>query len=186
MDKKQIEKITKYIFLESNPGKADLAFIFGTRYFRMPVDLAYKLYKEKLIPKILVTGGTNEVSTENEAEKMFFELKKLGVNENDVLVENKSISTLENVLFSKKLIEEKIGFKNINKVLIIVKEHHIRRALMTLNKHFPKSIQFFPVTYNHYGFSKNDWFKDEIGRKKVLSEYEKIKKYLKKGDIEEL
>ena len=32
MNQEEIKKITDYIFLESNPQKADLAIVFGTRH----------------------------------------------------------------------------------------------------------------------------------------------------------
>lgn len=57
---------------------------------------------------------------------------------------------------------------------------------MTLKKHFPKTIQLIPVTYEIYGFTIDNWFNNEIGKKKVLSEWNKIQEYLAKGDIEEL
>ena len=185
MRRSLISKITNYIFLESNPRKADLAIVFGTRH-KEPLDKVYKLYKNGLIPKILVSGGINKITKENEAEKMAENLIKLGVKREDIILENKSANTLENVQFSREIIEKKIGFRNIKKIIAVVKHYHSRRALMTLKKHFPESVKFSPVTYGIYGFTKNDWFKHKIGQRKVLSEWNKIKKYLKKGDIEEL
>jgi len=109
-----------------------------------------------------------------------------GVSKKDVILEDQSTNTLENVIFSKKIIEEKIGFDNIKSIILITKHYHSRRALMTIKRHFPKKIAIIPVTYEIYGFNKNNWFGSKIGKKKVLEEYEKIKKYLEKGDIEEL
>ena len=57
---------------------------------------------------------------------------------------------------------------------------------MTLRKHFPKNIKIIPAPYDIYGFTKNNWFDSEKGREKVMSEWNKIKKYLEKKDIEEL
>jgi len=57
---------------------------------------------------------------------------------------------------------------------------------MTLKKHFPKNIKFIPVSYQLYNFDKNNWFESTKGKEKILGEYSRIQKYLKKGDIEEL
>ncbi len=185
MPKEDIKKITEYIFLESKPQKADLAFVFGTRH-KEAIAKAYKLYNSKLVTKILVSGGINRVTGENEAQKMSRELIKLGVDKDDIFLEDKSTNSLENVLFSKKLIKEKIGFDNIKKIVAVVKHYHSRRALMTFKKHFPESVKIILTAYNIYGFAKNNWHKTTEGKRKVMGELDKIKKYLLKGDIEEI
>ncbi len=106
MNQKDIEKITEYIFLTPNPQKADLVFVFGTRHPEA-VNRVYELYKDKLIPKILLSGGKNRITSENEAKEMSQKLVELGVKENDIILEDKSTNSLENVLFSEKVIEEK-------------------------------------------------------------------------------
>ncbi len=185
MDQNEIKKITEYIFLQSNPKKADLALVFGTRYVEA-IDKTYELYRDKFINKILISGGFNEVTGKNEAEEIKGKLVNLGVKEQDIILENKANNSLENVLFSKKIIDEKIGFNNIKRIIAVVKHYHSRRAVMTLKKHFPKNIEIFPATYEVYGFTKNNWFRKKKGKEKVLSEWNKILKYLEKGDVEEL
>lgn len=180
------EQITNYIFVPAVSEKADLAFIFGTRQYQGAVKIAYDLYKINLVPKILVSGGMNRVSGENEALAIFQKLSSLGVNNGDIIVEDKSTNTLENVLFSRDFIEKNIGWENIQTIIAVVKNYHSRRALMTLKKHFPKHIKFISADYEVYNFNKNNWSESEQGKEKVFGEYEKIQKYLAKGDIEEL
>jgi len=185
MNQERLRKITDYIFLESKPQKADLAIVFGTRYPE-PMDKVFELYSNKSVPKILVSGGKNKFTGEKEASMMRDRLIKLGVEKESILTEEESTNSLENVLFSKKIIENKIGFRNIKKIIAVVKHYHSRRALMTLKKHFPKNIELIPTPYSIYGFTKNNWFDNKKGREKVISEWNKIKEYLEKGDIEEL
>jgi len=139
-----------------------------------------------LIDKILVTGGKGDKNILSEAEEMAESLILMGVKKSDLIIENKSYNTLENVLFAKEKIEQTIGFENINKIIAIVKGYHSRRALMTLKKHFPKDIKLFPAIYDIDSFNKDNWFDNEVGRRNVLSEWKKIPKYLAKGDIAEL
>jgi len=185
MDQKEIKRITDYIFLKSAPKKADLALVFGTRH-QEAINKVFELYRDGLIPKILVSGGINRVTGENEAKEMSDKLINLGVKMDDIILENESTNSLENVLFSKQVIDEKIGFNKIKKIIAVVKHYHSRRALMTLKKHFPKTVELIPVTYEIYGFTVDNWFNNEIGKEKVLSEWNKIPEYLTKGDIEEL
>jgi len=185
MNQAEIKKITNYIFLKSLPQKADLALVFGTRH-QETINKVYELYHNELIPKILISGGINRITGENEALEMSQKLIKLGVNQGDIILEDKSTNSLENVFYSKKVIEKNFGFEKIKKIIAVVKHYHSRRALMTLKKHFPKTIKLIPVTYEVYGFTIDNWFNNEIGKKKVLSEWNKIQEYLAKGDIEEL
>ncbi len=185
MKQKEIKKITDYIFLASKPHKADLALVFGTRHLEA-IKKVYELYRDGFISKILISGGKNRVTGKNEASEMNKKLIESGVKEKDIILENKSADSLENVLFSKRAIEEKIGFANIKKIIAVVKHYHSRRALMTLRKHFPKHVILIPVTYEVYGFTRNNWFKTENGTKKVMSEWNKISKYLENKDIEKI
>jgi uncharacterized SAM-binding protein YcdF (DUF218 family) len=185
MDQKEIKKITDYIFLRSDPQKADLALVLGTRH-QEAINKIFELYSNGLVSKILVSGGINRVTGENEALEMSNKLIGLGVKKDDLILENKSTNSLENILFSKQVIDEKIGFNKIKKIIAVVKHYHSRRALMTLKKHFPKAVKLMPVTYEVYGFTIDNWFKNKVGKEKVLSEWNKIPKYLAKGDIAEL
>ncbi|MFH1598038.1 MAG: YdcF family protein [Patescibacteria group bacterium] len=180
-----IKKITQYIFLESKPCKADLVFIFGTRH-KEALNKFLELYSQGLVQKVIVSGGINKVTGQNEAEAMASFLIDKGVPKEDIMVENQSSNSLENVLLSRKIIEKKTSYSNLKKILVIVKHYHSRRALMTLKKHFPKTVKFIPVTYEVYGFSRENWSTTKLGKEKVMSEYQKVKEYLKQGDLEEL
>lgn len=185
MDQKEIKKITDYIFLKSKPQKADLALVFGTCH-QEAINKVFELYRNKLVSKILVSGGINRVTGENEALEMGNKLIRLGVKKDDLILEDKSTNSLENVLFSKQIIDEKIGFNKIKKIIAVVKHYHSRRAMMTLKKHLSNAIELIPITYEIYGFTMDDWFNNETGKEKVLAEWNKIPEYLANGDIEEL
>lgn len=185
MNISDIQKITKYIFLNSNFKKADIAFVFGTRH-QEAIDKVFEIYREKLVPKVLISGGVNRITGRNEVKEMSKKLIELGIQEEDIILEDQSTNSLENVLFSKKIVEEKIGLKNLKRIIVVVKHYHSRRALMTLRKHFPKTIELIPITYEVCDFTKDNWYETKNGREKVLSEWKKIIEYLVKGDIEEI
>lgn len=185
IDKEEIEKITSYIFLESKPQKADLALIFGTR-FPKAAESACMLYKNGAVPAVLVSGGINRMTEENEAHRIKGELAGLGVNSEDIFLEDESTNSLENALFSRDRIDALWGLGNIRRIAAVVKHYHSRRALMTLRKHFPEHIELVPFTYEVYGFTKHNWHESEKGREKVLGEWKKIHAYLDKGDIAEI
>ncbi|MFC1613199.1 YdcF family protein [Patescibacteria group bacterium] len=185
MNQAEVKKITEYIFINAESQKADLALIFGTRH-QEPLLKVFELYKNNFVSKILLSGGINKTTEKNEASEMANNLIKMGVKKDDLILENKSTNSLENILSSIEKIEKYIGFNKIKKILLVVKHYHSRRALMTAKKHFPKTVDLIPIAYEIYGFTKNNWHQSKIGRKKVSGEVMRITKYLANGDIEEL
>ncbi len=183
------EEITKYIFLDDADTKGDIAFVFGTwNAWKESVEKSVELYKSGSVPKIIFSGGMNKKAGVIEGEAVAEEAIKLGVTREDILIENRSANTLENVLFSLDLLDKELGLQNIKVITAVVKNYHARRALMTLRKHIPAHIQLKVAAYmsDHYPFTKENWTESDPGKEKVFEEVEKIKTYLAKGDLAEL
>jgi uncharacterized SAM-binding protein YcdF (DUF218 family) len=183
------QEMTDYIFLDDKNPKGDIALVFGTwNAWQGSIEKAAELYTKKLVPKIIVSGGVNPKTKEIEGDKMAKELIALDIPKEDILIENKSTNTLENVLFSLDVIDRKIGLKNIHTIVGVVKNYHARRALMTMRKNIPAQIALKAAAYNspYYNFTKENWTMSEMGREKVLEEIDKIKIYLAKGHLAEL
>lgn len=180
-----LEEISNYLFLKAKPQLADLAFIFGTAQPE-PVAKAWELYSRGLVAKILASGGVICPNGKTEAQSIKDDLVALGVPEEAIITEEKSTNTLENVLFSKQLLEQAGYLSKIKTIVAVVKNFHARRALMTLKRHFPVRCKFWPAAYDAYGFTRETWPDSEVGREKVLSEWQKIPKYLAQGDLKEL
>ncbi len=183
------QEITKYIFIDDKDPQGSIAIVFGTWNARKySVEKAVELYKKGNVPKIVFSGGYNEKSGVVEGQIMAEEAIKLGVPSKDILIENRSRNTLENVLFSIDIIDKEIGLKNIESIIAVVKNYHARRVLMTLKKHIPPHIQLKATAYTSefYPFTKENWYKSDLGKKKVFEEIEKINTYLAKEDIAEL
>lgn len=184
-----IKEITNYIFLDDKKPNGDIALVFGTwNAWKESVEKTAELYKKGFVPKIIVSGGANPINGVIESDLMAIELEKLGVAKKDILIENKSTNTLENVLFSIAVIDKELGLQNIHIIIAVVKNYHARRALMTLRKHAPQNIQLKPAAYAtaHYPFTKENWYDTKDGNKKVMEEVEKIKIYLAKSSLVEL
>jgi len=179
------EVLTEYIFQEHKPVKADLIMMFGTR-IEKGRDVVFDLWQKQYAPRILITGGRNQVTREIEADATSQYLIERGVPTDIIIREPYATNTLENALFSSLLLDRMELLDDINKILIVVKNFHARRCLMTCRKWFPGNIKFYAITYASYDFTKDTWQDDENGRIRVPEEFEKIKKYLKKGDIIEL
>lgn len=184
MDKEQ-QQITDYIFLPPDPQSCDIGFVFGTR-LAGPVERAHEAYALGLVPRLVLSGGKNRHTGVVEADRMASELTGRGVPADCLLLENRSSNTLENVLLSREVIENRLGLENVRSMLVIAKHYHVRRAMMTLKRHFPAGTVLRPFPYDALGFTCSDWHEHEIGTELVMSEWGKIPKYLAKGDLAEL
>lgn len=93
--------------------------------FEGRINKAYVLYDQKIIKNILVTGS-NAPGEKSEAKTAADYLKKKGVKGSDILVEEKSSNTVEQIAYLKKVFSEKEGEQ---KLIIISDEFHLVRAL---------------------------------------------------------
>jgi uncharacterized SAM-binding protein YcdF (DUF218 family) len=96
----------------------------------------------------IVSGGQGIGETITEAEGMKRYLVDHGISESKIIKEEKSTSTFENMIFSKKLYEETIG-KKLDKVMIITNDFHMFRS-----KHLARRAGLEP-----YGISsRTPWY----------------------------
>ena len=68
------------------------------------INQAVYLYKNHYAPKILMSGGTDMGDTVSEAETMKTIAEKDGIPSTDILIETKSTSTYQNLVYSHKIL----------------------------------------------------------------------------------
>ena len=81
----------------------------------------------------IVSGGQGQDEPSTEAQSMYDELVKLGIDESRIWMEDKATSTDENMRFSLDLIEEKTGSRP-EKLAILSSEYHLYRASLMAGK----------------------------------------------------
>lgn len=94
---------------------------------RIDAAYAYLVAHEDVI--CIVSGGKGDAENLSEAQCMFNELVALGIDPDRIWLEDQATSTLENLDFSLKLIEEKTGSRPA-KVGVLSSEFHLLRANM--------------------------------------------------------
>jgi vancomycin permeability regulator SanA len=182
-----IAQITDYLDASTPlPDRADLIFVFGTRLVD-PAHIAVGLYRQQRAPYIVLTGGNNRHTGENEAERMYAVLTEMGVPDEAIVVEKRSINTLENVTLAIPEIEQKLALASVRSVLAVCKWMHSRRALMTLKRHFPRGMRYYAQTYEPEGITRENWHTQTINETaNVLKNWEHIPEYIQRGHIEEI
>ncbi|MAF24835.1 hypothetical protein CL634_04585 [bacterium] len=181
----KIAQITSEVFVMPNPHPADIIFVFGSSGGDW--QLVADLYAAELANLIVVTGKTGRHFSKTGQPLAHMIREKLilkGVPAEAMLVQDKSTNTLEDVKFSKQILDD-LGL-HPRAILFVSKSHHSGRAERTLKKYFPQA-EIFSATYNtsYEGIkvARHTWSRHEISRQRVYGEWLRIQKYSERGDI---
>ena len=139
------QKIFRYLYIEDNPVKSDIIMGFG--HFDMNIARrCATLFSDGYASKIVFTGGVGAgtadlVKPEAQAFRDVVLNEYPGIRKNDVLVEDKSTNTGENIVFTNELLkrnnpEMQLG-KGDKKVLIVASPFRQKRVWLTCKKNFP-------------------------------------------------
>ncbi|QRN95427.1 YdcF family protein [Archangium violaceum] len=165
---------------------AELVFVFGTpHHCESLADAAADLWRTGLARRIIATGGLTGRLMESEAGVMRRLLVERGVPDENILTEEKSTNTGENVEFAMPIIERAWGLENIGSVIAVTKLFAARRCLMTLERYWP-SVKKMVRAVNYFRTPRERWNEDPELRVRVLREREKIPRYLEQGFLREL
>ena len=133
---------------------------------KVPPLLAQRLEKGKMMyekfnnsPKIVVSGGQGTDETSTEADAMAHYLMESGISEEDIIIERQSTNTLENLQFSKTILDEKS--KENYYCLVITNSFHSLRAGIYMRKLGLKGRSIGSRTALY--FLPSAWIRETIG-----------------------
>lgn len=162
--------------------KADCILVLGSHDLRV-AERGAELYLKGYAPLLIFSGGLGNFTLgmwdEKEADKFAAIAVKMGVPEKDILVENMSTNTGENIVFTQQL----LAAKGINPASFIVvqKPYMERRSYATFKKHWPDKN--LVVTSPQISFE--DYPNEEIPLERVINimvgDLQRIKEYPAKG-----
>ena len=89
------------------------------------------LYKAQKIKKIIISGGSVYKDRPKEANFLYKELLSLGIPASDLIMENKSRTTFENALYTKKIVDT---LKVKPPFVLVTSAMHIPRAERVFTK----------------------------------------------------
>lgn len=168
-----------FLIINQNPVKSDVIIVLGGDNIQR-ADYSIKFYKEGYSNMLLFTGGNDAGNGVREAEAMKNEAIRLTVPSKNIIIENKSISTYENAIFTKKIIMDQ-GFKS---AIIVTSNYHMRRSRLVFNKAFKNTgIKLVFCSVQDTRFNPKWWFTNAYSRHIVISEYEKLVGYFIEGRL---
>ncbi|MDE6142366.1 MAG: YdcF family protein, partial [Bacilli bacterium] len=172
-----------------NPkDKFDIAIVFGgVSMIPYRLDEAVKFYKNKKVKKILVSGGVGYLSLNRlfkEASLMQKYLLSHGVKEEDIIIEDKSRNTYENVINIAGILKKLPSFPK-TKIILITSDFHLKRCMeLTIQNTEIKDISGIGIE-DHKNDIEN-WHKYFQGRKNIHVEAFLLCYYAKKKRIKDL
>ncbi|MCT2536343.1 YdcF family protein [Aquibacillus koreensis] len=171
--------------LEDDGMTGDCIFVVGSSMaiqYRLPK--AVELYQQGRANKILFSGGVKWNGFEHaEAHELKKEALVFGVPEKDILIEDHSLHTLENVLASMMILDREFHLFKLNRILVVTNSYHMRRLHLTLKTYMPDWINFTLCCAEDNNTRKENWFKSELGIKRVKAESTKLIRYVKQGAL---
>lgn len=142
MDKRiysYLKTIWDYMHLNMELCCTDCIIGFGNYNDDIAIRAA-ELYKLGYAQKILFTGGlgrnTSDLWVQSEAERFGDIAEKLGVPKADIIIEDKSTNTAENILFTKKKLAD--NGLNVSKILGVHQPFMERRIYAALKVYWPE------------------------------------------------
>ena len=140
---------------------ADAAVVLSTRAYERGrlnpclvarVEAAVELYRAGKVKKLVMTGGVSR-DLQSSAGNMQMIAEKMGVPKGDIIQEREAGNTFENIVFSRKFIE------NSPRVVIVSAGFHLARARMMADKQWQgHDIQVYAAPfcsepYGGYGYT---------------------------------
>lgn len=142
---KNLQILWDYLGLDWQPGKADVIVGFGCFDTSVAIRAA-ELYRQGYAPKVLFTGGlgrnTTGLFSEPEAVRFAGIAMNHGVPAEDILLEDQSRNTRENIEFTRALLQEQ-GIPH-SRILGVHKHYMERRIWAATGVYWPQ--QSFCVT----------------------------------------
>jgi hypothetical protein len=177
------EAITRFLFVHDSPAPVDLSFVLGCPD-ASTVMPAVQLYLRRLTCRILISGMGPQPQEPPESELAKAYAVERGVPDGAIYLESRASNTLQNFVYSRRVIANEIGWGSIHSVAITGKPFHMRRALMTARMHWPSRLKLLMIPSGEGGDpSAGTWWQTERGRKFVLAELEAIGRYALRGHL---
>ena len=181
-----LQVIWDYLCLQQQPQKADVIVGFGN----FNTDIARRaaeLYRQGLAPKVLFTGGlgrnTEGLLPEPEAVRFAKVAMECGVPAEDILIEDRSTNTKENIEFTRVLLEEK-GIPH-GRILGVHQPFMERRITAAVGVYWPGldfSVTSPRVTIPEYlAAAKKQGVSEEASVAVIVGDFQRMDLYAKKG-----
>ena len=184
-----VELVDRLLFqgLEDTGEKADCILVLGsTKAAKYRVPVAVDAYKAGRASKIMLCGGKLRDFPDgkySEAEHMRKAALEFGIPEEDLILEDSSQDTVENILFALVELQRAFWLNKVRSVLLVTTAYHMRRSLAIARYLFPEHISIIPCPANDTNTRRDNWMHTPVGTQRAIAEAMKLVSYVANGVI---
>lgn len=184
-----LETVDRLLFqgIEDTGESADCMIVLGSikaAKYRVPV--AVDACKAGRARKLILCGGKLRDFPDgkySEAEHMRRAALELGIAEEDILLENASQNTVENIRFALTALQCAFDLNKMHSVLLVTTTYHMKRSLAIARHLFPEHIAVVPCPANDTNTRRDNWMNTAVGVERAKTEAMKIVRYVRNGII---
>lgn len=181
-----LQVLWDYLGMHTEPRAADCIVGFGNFNDNI-ARRAAELYHQGYAPKILFTGGlgrnTLGLLPETEAARFARVAMECGVPETDIIREDRSTNTKENILFTRRALEER-GLPH-SRILGVHQPFMERRIWAAMGVYWPEldfSVTSPQVTIPQYlADARKQGVTEEAAISVIVGDFQRMDLYAKKG-----
>lgn len=173
-----IDALAEYMFVPNRPLVADATIVLGMTLWQRPLARALELFNEGKTGIMIFSGGYNAKLNASEAGQMESAWTKLGTSYTDILIDDQSSNTRENMLNSKKLLTNIGSLSDDMTINIVAISYHMRRCVETFRDVFGNKISLGISNYPSKYCDPELWHLNQQGRRLIIGEAIKILHYL--------
>ena len=108
---------------------------------------------------------------------------KFTIPEEDIILDEESNNTIENMQFAKKIF---VDLKNGDNIILVTTGYHMRRALGTAMKHLSNRINYCPIVAPTGYFEKENYYKTSLGMLLASFDANRCIEQARQGIIEDI
>lgn len=173
--------------IEDTGEKGDCIIVLGSikaSEYRVPV--AVNAYNSGRANKIMLCGGALRDFPEGkytEAKHMYKSALELGVPKEDIILENSSENTVENMLCALVELQRTFWLNKVKKVLLVTTTYHMRRSIAIARYLFPVHIDIVPCPADDNNTKRYNWMNTQAGIERAKGEVLNIIRCINNGVI---
>lgn len=152
--------------------------------YRVPVSV--EIYNAGRSNKLMLCGGKLRDFSDgkySEAEYMCKTTLELGVSKENIILEDSSQNTVENILYGLIELQRTLWLNKVHRVILVTTTYHMRRSLAIARYLFPEHITIIPCPANDNNTRRDNWMNTSIGMERAKGEAMKIVRYVLNGVI---
>lgn len=174
LDRGLVEELTSLFFAEEvavNPVHLDYCIIMGSRACEYRVKRGFELWKENQKIHFIVSGGNRMANGLTEAGFMSHFLEEKGVPACQIFLEEKSVCTRDNLIYSVGILGHLATKGNVG---VVTAAFHRTRTFSLLMSLGIKCYLFQLIGAYGPNTSPDNWHQNPVGRVIVYDELKKM------------